>query len=223
MRILALESVRCKNIIIGEDLGTVTDEFAICLRSSGFSVTASSTSKNIRTAHSSTVTLYPGRALVASPHTTPTRLASGSSRHEARKAAGLADETATAANSPIANARSKKCSTPFTMQSFCPRAYERDAAMLPELKRRSAQCGHWFSHERPVHGSANQPRGFPPRKPKQQNCPAAPRNTPTGSAKCAIPLRISTCPKRKAIHGISATNSRAPGETKAQLFVLYFN
>ena len=95
MRILALESVRSKNIIIGEDLGTVTDEIRDMLSRFGvlsyrlFYFEKNYHNKTFKHSHE-----YPRQALVSSStHDLPTIVGFWKFRDiEARKAAGLVDE-----------------------------------------------------------------------------------------------------------------------------------
>ncbi len=95
MRILALESVRSKNIIIGEDLGTVTDEIRDMLSRFGilsyrlFYFEKHHHNKSFKHSYE-----YPRQALVSSStHDLPTIVGFWKFRDiEARKAAGLADD-----------------------------------------------------------------------------------------------------------------------------------
>jgi 4-alpha-glucanotransferase len=95
MRILALESVRSRNIIVGEDLGTVTDEIREMLSRFGilsyrlFYFEKHHPSQTFKNSWE-----YPRQALVASAtHDLPTLAGFWTYRDiEARKAAGLLDE-----------------------------------------------------------------------------------------------------------------------------------
>ena len=95
MRILALESVRSRNIVIGEDLGTVTDEIRDMLARFGilsyrlFYFEKQQPSNAFKHSYE-----YPRQALVASAtHDLPTLAGFWQNRDiEARRAAGLVDE-----------------------------------------------------------------------------------------------------------------------------------
>jgi len=95
MRILALESVRSRNIIIGEDLGTVTDQIREMLAHFGvLSYRLFYFEKNRPDQSFKHSADYPRQALVSSTtHDLPTITGFWSYRDiEARRAAGLADE-----------------------------------------------------------------------------------------------------------------------------------
>lgn len=95
MRILALESVRSKNIIVGEDLGTVTDEIREMLSRFGIlSYRLYYFEKNYPERTFKYSQQYPRHALVSSStHDLPTLAGFWIYRDiEARRAAGLADE-----------------------------------------------------------------------------------------------------------------------------------
>ena len=95
LRILALESVRSENIIIGEDLGTVTDEIRDMLSRFGIlSYRLFYFEKRSREGAFRCSWEYPRQALVSSAtHDLPTLAGFWLGRDiEARRAAGLADE-----------------------------------------------------------------------------------------------------------------------------------
>jgi 4-alpha-glucanotransferase len=95
LRILALESVRSENIIIGEDLGTVTDEMRDMLARFGIlSYRLFYFEKQSREGAFRASADYPRQALVSSAtHDLPTLAGFWQGRDiEARRAAGLADE-----------------------------------------------------------------------------------------------------------------------------------
>ena len=95
LRILALESVRSKNIVIGEDLGTVTDEIRDMLSRFGIlSYRLFYFEKHSREGSFRASSEYPRQALVSSAtHDLPTLAGFWLGRDiEARRAAGLADE-----------------------------------------------------------------------------------------------------------------------------------
>lgn len=136
MRILALESVRSGNIIIGEDLGTVTDEIRDML--ARFRILSyrlfyfEKDNQNSRFKRSSE---YPRQALVSSTtHDLPTLAGFWLSRDiEARRAAGLADEAGY--QRQIEDRKREKQSMLDTLhaENLLPPHYSRDAAQVPEL------------------------------------------------------------------------------------------
>jgi 4-alpha-glucanotransferase len=135
MRILALESVRCKNIIIGEDLGTVTDEIREMLaqfrilsyRLFYFEKHQDGTFKSTPE--------YPAQALVASTtHDLPTLAGFWLNRDiEARRAAGLADEHAYQSQIADREREKQRMLDILHFEHLLPETYERNAANLPEL------------------------------------------------------------------------------------------
>ncbi|MBV9301274.1 MAG: 4-alpha-glucanotransferase [Acidobacteriaceae bacterium] len=94
MRILALESVRNKNVIVGEDLGTVTDEIRDMLSRFGILSYRLFYFEKHRDQSFKGSGEYPRQALVSSTtHDLPTLAGFWTSRDiEARKSAGLIDE-----------------------------------------------------------------------------------------------------------------------------------
>ena len=94
MRILALESARSKNVIIGEDLGTVTDEIRDMLAQFRILSYRVFYFEKHRDGSFKRTAEYPAQALVSSAtHDLPTLAGFWLNRDiEARKAAGLADE-----------------------------------------------------------------------------------------------------------------------------------
>ncbi len=97
MHVLALESVRSQNIIVGEDLGTVTDEMRDLFRRFGIlSYRLFPFERNYQTGEFKHSFEYPRQALVSSStHDLPTLAGFWQNADiEARRAAGLADETA---------------------------------------------------------------------------------------------------------------------------------
>jgi 4-alpha-glucanotransferase len=135
MRILALESLRCENIIIGEDLGTVTDQIREMLaqfrilsyRLFYFEKNPDGTFK-----HSS---IYPKQALVASTtHDLPTLAGFWLNRDiEARKNAGLADEEGYRSQIADRQRDKQRMLDALHFERLLPDTYERNAAKLPEL------------------------------------------------------------------------------------------
>jgi 4-alpha-glucanotransferase len=94
LRILALESVRSQNVIIGEDLGTVTDEIRDMLAQFRILSYRVFYFEKHRDGSFKRTAEYPSQALVSSAtHDLPTLAGFWLNRDiEARKAAGLADE-----------------------------------------------------------------------------------------------------------------------------------
>ncbi len=136
MRILALESVRSKNIIIGEDLGTVTDEIREMLARFGilsyrlFYFEKHPQSRSFKHSYE-----YPLQALVSSTtHDLPTLAGFWQFRDiEARRAAGLADEAGY--KSQIEGRKREKQNMLDTLhaENLLPPEYPRDAGHVPEL------------------------------------------------------------------------------------------
>jgi 4-alpha-glucanotransferase len=135
MRILALESVRSQNLVIGEDLGTVTDEIRDMLARFGilsYRLFYFEKNRNKTFKHSWE---YPKQALVASStHDLPTMCGFWTGRDiEARRAAGLADEHGYW--SQIADRKGEKQQMLDILHSenLLPIWYSRDAAQVPEV------------------------------------------------------------------------------------------
>jgi 4-alpha-glucanotransferase len=136
MRILALESVRSKNIIIGEDLGTVTDEIREMLaRFRILSYRLFYFEKDSQNRCFKRCSEYPLQALVSSTtHDLPTLAGFWQYRDiEARRAAGLADEAGY--RNQIEDRKREKQSMLDTLhaENLLPPDYPRDAADVPEL------------------------------------------------------------------------------------------
>ncbi len=97
MHVLALESVRSENIIVGEDLGTVTDEMRDLFRRFGIlSYRLFPFERNYQTGEFKHSFEYPRQALVSSStHDLPTMAGFWQNADiQARRSAGLADEAA---------------------------------------------------------------------------------------------------------------------------------
>lgn len=136
MRVLALESVRSKNVIIGEDLGTVTDEIRDMLASFGvLSYRLFYFEKYPHGGSFKPSYEYPRQALVSSStHDLPTLAGFWTSRDiEARRAAGLVDE----ANywNQINDRKREKQGMLDTLHAerLLPDAYPRNAEHAPAL------------------------------------------------------------------------------------------
>ena len=135
MRILALESVRSKNIIIGEDLGTVTDEIRDMLGSFGilsYRLFYFERHHDRSFKHSNE---YPRQALVSSTtHDLPTIAGFWKSRDiEARKAAGLADERGYQAQLEDRKREKQKMLDMLHSENLLPQYYARNAEHVPEI------------------------------------------------------------------------------------------
>jgi len=136
MRILALESVRSRNIIIGEDLGTVTDEIRDMLSRFGilsyrlFYFEKHQQDKSFKCSQE-----YERRALVSSTtHDLPTLAGFWIGRDiEARKAAGLIDEAAYASQKEDRNREKQRMLDTLHAEHLLPYDYPRNAAQVPEL------------------------------------------------------------------------------------------
>jgi 4-alpha-glucanotransferase len=135
MRILALESARSKNIIIGEDLGTVTDEIRDMLGS--FSILSYRLfyferhhDRSFKHSHE-----YPRQALVSSTtHDLPTIAGFWKGRDiEARKAAGLADERGYQAQLEDRRREKQKMLDMLHSENLLPQYCARNAEDVPEI------------------------------------------------------------------------------------------
>lgn len=136
MRILALESVRNSAIVIGEDLGTVTDEirdtlarFAI-LTYRLFYFEKHSRDKSFKRSHE-----YPRQGLVASStHDLPTITGFWTIRDiEARKAAGLIDEAAYQSQVEERKREKQRMLDALHAENLLPHYYERNAEHVAEV------------------------------------------------------------------------------------------
>ena len=135
MHILALESVRSRNIIIGEDLGTVTDEIREMLAQFRIlSYRVFYFEKNPDGSFKNTAA-YPFQALVSSTtHDLPTLAGFWVSRDiEARKAAGLADDEAYRNQLADRQREKQRMLDALHFEKLLPETYERNAANLPEF------------------------------------------------------------------------------------------
>ena len=136
MRILALESVRSKNIIIGEDLGTVTDEIRDMLGSFGIlSYRVFYFEKGAHNQFFKHSYEYPERALVSSAtHDLPTLAGFWLFRDiEARRAAGLADEAGYRRQIDDRRREKQLMLDVLHAENLLPSQYPRDAEHVPEL------------------------------------------------------------------------------------------
>jgi 4-alpha-glucanotransferase len=136
MRILALESVRSKNIIIGEDLGTVTDEIRDTLAQ--FSILSYRLfyfEKNRQDGSFKKSYEYPRQALVASStHDLPTIAGFWQMRDiEARKQAGLVDESGYWAQREDRRREKQRMLDVLHAENLLPESYGRDADLIPEV------------------------------------------------------------------------------------------
>jgi 4-alpha-glucanotransferase len=135
MHILALESVRLKNIIIGEDLGTVTDEIRNMLaqfRILSYRLFYFEKNQDGSFKHTGN---YPAQALVASTtHDLPTLAGFWLSRDiEARRTAGLVDDEGYRRQLADRQREKQHMLDALHYERLLPDTYERDAAKLPEL------------------------------------------------------------------------------------------
>ncbi len=135
LRVLSLESVRHENIVVGEDLGTVTDEIrgglarfrVLSYRLLYFEKRADGGFK-----HSSE---FPVNALVASTtHDLPTIAGFWTFRDiEARRAAGLADEAGYQRQMEDRKLEKQRMLDELHGENLLPDDYGRDASSIPEL------------------------------------------------------------------------------------------
>jgi 4-alpha-glucanotransferase len=135
MRILALESARSKNIVIGEDLGTVTDEIRSMLSSFGILsyrlfYFEKHHDRSFKRSHE-----YPLHALVSSTtHDLPTIAGFWKCRDiEARKAAGLADEQGYRSQLEDRKREKQQILDTLHSESLLPAYYARNAEHVPEV------------------------------------------------------------------------------------------
>lgn len=136
MRILALESVRSKNIVIGEDLGTVTDEIREMLARFGIlSYRLVYFEKHSQDGRFKQSYEYPAQALVSSTtHDLPTIAGFWKGRDiEARRAAGLADEAGYSNQWNDRKREKQRMLDALHRENLLPDHYERDAERVPEI------------------------------------------------------------------------------------------
>lgn len=136
MRILALESVSSKNIIIGEDLGTVTDEMrALFTRFGILSYRLFPFEKNYRTGEFKNSFEYPRQALVSSStHDLPTLAGFWQGRDiVARRDAGLVDENGFQNQMNDRRREKQRMLDTLHSENLLPSDYTRDAANIKEL------------------------------------------------------------------------------------------
>jgi 4-alpha-glucanotransferase len=135
LRVLALESVRARTIIVGEDLGTVTDEIRELLsRFSVLSYRVFYFEKNPSDGSFKATTEYPRQALVASStHDLPTISGFWTARDvEARKAAGLIDDGAYWTQIEDRKREKQRVLGRLHAENLLPQSYPRDAERVPE-------------------------------------------------------------------------------------------
>lgn len=135
MRILALESVRSQSVIIGEDLGTVTDYIRDTLaefRILSYRLFYFEKNPDYTFKHSQS---YPAQALVASTtHDLPTLAGFWLNRDiEARRTAGLADDEGYRSQLADRAREKQRMLDALHYEHLLPEHYERDASKLPEL------------------------------------------------------------------------------------------
>ncbi len=136
LRILALESVRNEAMVIGEDLGTVTDEIrdALC-RFGILSYRLFYFEKNPRDGSFIATREYPRQALVgSSTHDLPSIAGFWTTRDvEARKAAGLIDENAYRTQLEDRKRERQRMLDRLHAENLLPQGYPRNADDLPEM------------------------------------------------------------------------------------------
>jgi 4-alpha-glucanotransferase len=135
LRILALESVRSKNIIVGEDLGTVTDEMRETLARFGVLSYRLLYFEKRRDESFKSSAEYPRHALVASTtHDLATIAGFWTGRDiEARRAAGLADEQGYYSQMDDRRREKQRLLDLLYSEGLIPDEYPRNAADVPEL------------------------------------------------------------------------------------------
>lgn len=136
LHILALESVRHQAIVIGEDLGTVTDEMRETLCRFGIlSYRLFYFEKNPRDSSFVPSTDYPRQALVASStHDLPSITGFWKYRDiEARKAAGLIDDNAYRSQFAARLLERQRMLDRLHQEKLLPDGYPRNAEQLPDF------------------------------------------------------------------------------------------
>ncbi len=136
LRILALESVRSENVVIGEDLGTVTDEMRNTLARFGIlSYRLFFFEKNHQTKAFKQSYEYPRQALVASStHDLPTVAGFWKFRDiEARRLAGLVDEGGYGSQMEERKREKQRMLHVLHEERLLPSWYPRDASHVPEV------------------------------------------------------------------------------------------
>lgn len=135
LHILALESVRSRNIIVGEDLGTVTDEMRETLARFGvlsYRLLYFEKRPDESFKHSGE---YPPQSLVASTtHDLPTIAGFWTGRDiDARRAAGLADEHGYQSQLEDRRREKQRMLDLFHAEGLLPGSYPRNATEIPDL------------------------------------------------------------------------------------------
>lgn len=136
LRILALESLRNHAIVVGEDLGTVTDEMRDALASFGIlSYRLFYFEKNPRDESFKSSHEYPRQALVASStHDLPAIAGFWTNRDiEARKAAGLIDEDAYRSQLENRRRERQRMLDRLHAENLLPHSHPRNAEDLQEM------------------------------------------------------------------------------------------
>ena len=136
LRILALESVRSKNIIIGEDLGTVTDEMRETLAKFGIlSYRLFYFEKHGETRAFKQSYEYPAQALVScATHDLPTLAGFWQYRDiEARRSAGLANEEGYRSQMEDRKQEKQRMLDALHAEHLLPSNYPRSAEQVTEL------------------------------------------------------------------------------------------
>ncbi|HEY7209304.1 MAG TPA: 4-alpha-glucanotransferase [Bryobacteraceae bacterium] len=136
LHILALESVRSRNIIIGEDLGTLTDEMRELFTRFGIlSYRLFPFEKNYQTGEFKHSWEYPRQALVSSStHDLPTLAGFWQSRDiHARRAAGFADEAGFYRQLEERHNEKQRMLDMLHSENLLPASYTRDAGAIQEM------------------------------------------------------------------------------------------
>ena len=136
MRILALESVRSSNIIIGEDLGTVTDEMRDLFTRFGIlSYRLFPFEKNYQTSEFKASYEYPRQALVSSStHDLPTLAGFWEGRDiQARMEAGLADKAGLRSQIQDRQREKQRMLDRLHTENLLPPSFTRTASVLHDL------------------------------------------------------------------------------------------
>jgi 4-alpha-glucanotransferase len=135
LRILSLESVRSRNIVVGEDLGTVTDEMRETLARFGILSYRLLYFEKRKDGTFAASAEYPRQALVASTtHDLPTIAGFWIGRDiEARHAAGLVDDNGYRAQLSDRRQEKQRMLDVLHEEHLLPDSYTHDATDVPEL------------------------------------------------------------------------------------------
>ncbi len=189
LRILALESVRSQNIIVGEDLGTVTDEMRATLAQFGVLSYRLFYFEKRKDDSFKSSSEYPFQALVSSTtHDLPTIAGFWTFRDiEARRSAGLVDENGYRSQIQDRKREKQRMLDVLHAEQLLPRDYPRHAENLADLDGPLHNAIIGFLAQTPsVLLLLNQEDLT--KETEQQNLPGSTAEYPNWSRKMKIPL-----------------------------------